>query len=60
MYRTTGFQEVKVGMIIKDLKVVKIEETTYKQTLSGVKPYLKLILENGEEVYNSYMLHGDI
>ena len=41
-------------------KVVKIEETDYKQTPSGVNPYLKLILETGEEIYNSYILHGDI
>tara|TARA_B100001057_G_scaffold201253_1_gene201999 strand:- start:1808 stop:1990 length:183 start_codon:yes stop_codon:yes gene_type:complete len=60
MIKTTGFQEVKVGMIVNNLKVVKIEETDYKQTPSGVNPYLKLILETGEEIYNSYILHGDI
>jgi|TARA_R110001632_G_scaffold48732_3_gene122684 hypothetical protein len=60
MYRTAGFQEVKVGMFIDDKQVVKIEETNYKETTSGIKPYLKLILETGEEIYNSYVLHGDI
>ena len=60
MIKTTGFQEVKVGMIVNNLKVVKIEETDYKQTPSGVNPYLKLILETGEAIYNSYILHGDI
>ena len=60
MIKTTGFQEVKVVMIVNNLKVVKIEETDYKQTPSGVNPYLKLILETGEEIYNSYILHGDI
>ena len=60
MIKTRGFKELKVGMIVNNLKVVKIEETDYKQTPSGVNPYLKLILETGEEIYNSYILHGDI
>ena len=58
--KTTGFQTVEVGMYIDKKKVVKIEHTDYGKFKSGVRPYLKLIMEDGSEIYNSTMLHGEL